>query len=129
MSAVLDAIKGRRSVRAYTPEAVSREAIEAILEAGNWSATGANMQPWRFVVVESAGMRRRFRDVAGAVYQRWFQANAETPLGVLRAQTDSRLGADDPEGGSEGPGRARARCLEVRRHQARIAEGPRHGRL
>jgi nitroreductase len=45
-------IKGRRSVRAYTEEAVSKEQIEAVLEAGTWAPTGMNKQPWRFVVIE-----------------------------------------------------------------------------
>ena len=32
-------IKGRRSVRAYTTESVSKEQIEAVLEAGTWAPT------------------------------------------------------------------------------------------
>jgi nitroreductase len=46
-------IKGRRSVRAYTDEAVSKEQIEAVLEAGVWAPTGMNKQPWRFIVIEN----------------------------------------------------------------------------
>ncbi len=33
-------IKGRRSVRAYTDEPVSKEQIETVLEAGTWAPTG-----------------------------------------------------------------------------------------
>ena len=32
-------IKGRRSVRCYTDEPVSKEQIEAVLEAGIWAPT------------------------------------------------------------------------------------------
>jgi nitroreductase len=49
----LDAcIRGRRSVRAYTDEPVSKEQMEAVLEAGVWAPTGMNRQPWRFMVIE-----------------------------------------------------------------------------
>lgn len=45
-------IRGRRSVRDYTGEAVSKEQIEAVLEAGTWAPSGMNRQPWRFIVIE-----------------------------------------------------------------------------
>jgi nitroreductase len=49
----LDAcIKGRRSVGAYTDEPVSKEQIEAVLEAGIWAPTGMNREPWKFIVIE-----------------------------------------------------------------------------
>lgn len=45
-------IKGRRSVRAYTNEPVSKEQIEEILEAGTWAPTGMHREPWKFIVIE-----------------------------------------------------------------------------
>jgi nitroreductase len=49
----LDAcIKGRRSVRTYTDEAISKEQIETILEAGTWAPTGMGREPWQFIVIE-----------------------------------------------------------------------------
>lgn len=47
--AVLDAIRERRSVRRFTEEPVSREDALEILEAGRWSPSGLNNQPWRFL--------------------------------------------------------------------------------
>ena len=47
-----ECIKGRRSVRAYTDESVSKEQIEAVLEAGVWAPTAHNRQPWKFRVIE-----------------------------------------------------------------------------
>ena len=46
-------IKGRRSVRAYKDEPVSKEQIETVLEAGVWAPTGMNRQPWKFIVIEN----------------------------------------------------------------------------
>ena len=45
-------IKGRRSVRAYTNEPVSKEQIETVLEAGIWAPTGMHREPWKFIVIE-----------------------------------------------------------------------------
>jgi len=47
-----DCIKGRRSVRLYKEEAVPKEKIVSVLEAGVWAATGMGRQPWRFIIVE-----------------------------------------------------------------------------
>jgi nitroreductase len=45
-------IKGRRSVRAYTDEAVSKEQLNMVLEAGVWAPTGMGREPWRFIIIE-----------------------------------------------------------------------------
>ena len=46
-------IKGRRSVRAYTDEPVSKEQIDAVLEAGTWAPTAMSREPCRFIVIEN----------------------------------------------------------------------------
>jgi nitroreductase len=47
----IEALKTRRSVRTYTGEPVSREAIEDIVDCGRLAATANNAQPWEFVAV------------------------------------------------------------------------------
>jgi len=44
-------IRTRRSVRAFSDRAVSREEIESILDTARFSASGVNIQPWRVHVV------------------------------------------------------------------------------
>ena len=53
---VFEAIRTRRSVRAFTGEAIPREDLEKIVDAGRLAATGSNKQPWDFVVVTDRGM-------------------------------------------------------------------------
>lgn len=48
---VFEAIRRRRSVRAFTGEPIPRADLEAIVDAGRLAATGYNKQPWTFVVV------------------------------------------------------------------------------
>ena len=48
-------IRRRYSVREYLPEPVSEEALARILEAGRLAPTAANRQPFRIVVLDTAG--------------------------------------------------------------------------
>ncbi|WP_199432335.1 nitroreductase family protein [Qaidamihabitans albus] len=46
-----DAIRARRDIRRYTGEAIDRDDLERILEAGRRAPSSRNWQPWDFVVV------------------------------------------------------------------------------
>ncbi len=61
---VLEAIKNRRSHRAFTDGPVESEKVEAILEAGRWSPSAANSQPWEFILITSEAARRRFYELS-----------------------------------------------------------------
>jgi len=56
---VLEAIKKRRSARAYEPTSVPMEKLERILEAARLAPSAGNVQPWHFIVVTDADKRRR----------------------------------------------------------------------
>jgi nitroreductase len=45
-------VRTLRSVRAFQPDALPREAIERFLEAGRWSGSAKNTQLWQFVVIQ-----------------------------------------------------------------------------
>ncbi len=48
---LLEIIKKRRSVRHFDGRKIPDECMEQILDAGRWAPSGANAQPWRFIVV------------------------------------------------------------------------------
>ena len=48
----IEALKQRKSVRAYLDKSVSEELIRKILDAARYSPSGVNMQPWDIYVVE-----------------------------------------------------------------------------
>lgn len=50
---VIEAIKSRRAVRAWTDEEISNEVLSQILEAGRWSPSPLNSQPWHFIIVRN----------------------------------------------------------------------------
>lgn len=47
----LAAIHNRRSTKKFAPETVSRETLQKLLEAAYAAPSGANKNPWQFVVV------------------------------------------------------------------------------
>lgn len=50
-NAVLEAIKSRRSIRKFKPDAVSKELIDQIIEAGLYAPSGMGKQPVIFVTI------------------------------------------------------------------------------
>lgn len=48
---MLQLIRGRRSIRKFTGQAVEDELIEQIIEAGTWAPSGLNNQPWKVAVI------------------------------------------------------------------------------
>jgi nitroreductase len=55
---IIEIIQSRRSVRKFTPEPVSEELIDKVLDAGRWAPSGLNNQPWRFAVITDAGLKQ-----------------------------------------------------------------------
>ena len=50
---LLNLIKERRSIRQYKDEDIPENEIEMILEAGRWSPSASNRQPWEFIVIRN----------------------------------------------------------------------------
>ncbi|HTP65645.1 MAG TPA: nitroreductase family protein [Geobacteraceae bacterium] len=62
---VMEAIRTRKSVRAWLDRPVEDEKLKAVLEAGRLAPSASNRQEWRFVIVRDAGTRKRLAAVAG----------------------------------------------------------------
>ena len=80
----IEALKTRRSIRAYTGEPVSREVIEDIIDCGRLAATAINIQPWEFVAVTE---REMLRSLAAATDYGGFIAEAAACVVVLCKDT------------------------------------------
>ena len=55
--ATMKIIQDRRSIREFTPDPVSDQDLDMILEAARQAPSGENAQPWRCIVVKDEGMR------------------------------------------------------------------------
>jgi nitroreductase len=49
---LIEAIKGRRSIRKYKPDSVSEETLQKIMEAVRWSPSWANTQCWELIAIK-----------------------------------------------------------------------------
>ncbi|MEJ2256160.1 MAG: nitroreductase family protein [Woeseiaceae bacterium] len=79
----------RRTVRDFADRPVPRDLIETALKAAGTAPSGANLQPWHFVVVAGAATKKKIRAAAEAEEQAFYahRASAEwlaalEPLGT-----------------------------------------------
>jgi nitroreductase len=70
---VFEAIRVRRSIRKYRPEAIPDEKLQMILEATRLAPSAGNRQPWRFVLVQDT---ERKKTLAEAANNQMFLADA-----------------------------------------------------
>jgi iodotyrosine deiodinase len=66
-------IRSRRSVRSFSSEPPPLELIENAIRAAASAPSGANKQPWRFVVVSDPELKRRIRVAAEAEERKNYQ--------------------------------------------------------
>lgn len=75
---LFQAIHGRRSIRSYTDEKVSKEDLKKILSAGMSAPSAMDCQTWRFVVLETEEARKK----AASLNEYAFMAE-KAPLSIL----------------------------------------------
>ncbi|ETW99859.1 MAG: hypothetical protein ETSY1_13350 [Candidatus Entotheonella factor] len=56
---LFDAMHSQRAIRHFSAQPVSDEAIDTILDAAIRAPSGGNRQPWRFVVIRDADIKRQ----------------------------------------------------------------------
>jgi iodotyrosine deiodinase len=72
----LSLMQQRRSVRQFSDRPVERGVVETCIEAAGTSPSGANCQPWHFVVVESPEVKRRIREAAEVEERAFYEGRA-----------------------------------------------------
>ncbi|MDP2720086.1 MAG: nitroreductase family protein, partial [Dehalococcoidia bacterium] len=72
----LTLVRKRRSIRRFKKDPVPDELITKIIDVARWSMSGANAQPWEFVVVKN---KRTIKKIAELYSERQmsFVCNAE----------------------------------------------------
>jgi nitroreductase len=83
-------LERRRTVRQFSDRTVSREIIEECLRAAGTAPSGANLQPWQFVVVSDPAIKRRIREEAEIEERRFYATAPKDWLDAL-----SILGTDE----------------------------------
>jgi nitroreductase len=62
---VVDAIKGRRSVRSFdSSRDISDEVIGQLIDSARWAPSAGNIQPWEFIIVRTLEAKRKLAEAA-----------------------------------------------------------------
>ena len=56
---LLELAQKRRSIRKFKSEPIPDEYVDKIIEVARWAPSGANSQPWEFIVVKKQELRNR----------------------------------------------------------------------
>jgi len=82
---VLEAIKGRRSIRAFLNRDVSPEIVEKLVEAACWAPSAGNIQPWEFIIVRKPETKQKL--VEAALGQTFIE---EAPVVIVVCANENR---------------------------------------
>lgn len=72
----LAVVRGRRSVRHFSPEAIPLDVVERAIEAAAQAPSGANRQPWTFCLVTDPGLKAQIRAAAEAEERAFYAGRA-----------------------------------------------------
>jgi iodotyrosine deiodinase len=80
----------RRTVRQFSDRPVPRPVLDACLEAAGTAPSGANLQPWHFVVISDPALKRQIRAAAEEEEAKFYQTAPAEWLAAL-----APLGTDE----------------------------------
>ena len=86
---LLEAIKGRRSVRAFKQQDVPEETVEKLIDAARHAPSAGNIQPWEFVIVRNLEVKRK---LARAALNQAFVEEAPVVIVVCANERRSSMG-------------------------------------
>ena len=89
MADTLTTLKTRRSCRAYKPEHVEDEKLNAITEAGTYAATGMGKQSPIILVVKDQEIRNKLAKINAAAMAASLPASSRLTATVKRSFTDA----------------------------------------
>lgn len=81
---LMEAIRGRRSVRKYEERPIPRELLTQVIEAGTWAPSGGNIQPVRYVVVDDPRTVAKIQTISPGMI-------GSRPAAVIVVATDKKL--------------------------------------
>ncbi len=85
MNTLLDFLRTRRTVRTFRPEPIPPEIVAEMLQVAVFAPSAHNLQPWRFVILESEAARRRLAEALSTALRRDMQAQG-APESAIEAR-------------------------------------------
>ena len=72
------AMKSRRTVRDFSQRSVPHRVIESCLGAAHSAPSGANLQPWHFVIIKNKKIKKEIRKAAEKEEKKFYNKVAPT---------------------------------------------------
>lgn len=89
---VTEAAERRRSIRSFEPDAIPREDLHKILDVVRLAPSAFNIQPWRFIAVESPELKA---ELAAAAFNQRQVHSAPTVLVLYTDMAESLAKVDE----------------------------------
>jgi nitroreductase len=81
---VEEAIKGRRSIRAFKPQDIPEETVERLIDAARHAPSAGNIQPWEFIIVRKPETKTK---LVQATHQSFIE---EAPVVIVVCADENR---------------------------------------
>ena len=92
---VLEAIRKRRTIRAYKTSPVDEQTLDTILEAGRLAPSWGNTQTWRFVVVKDSSIKTQLVENSIRPGNRGLEAVRQAPVVIAACAELEKAGYRD----------------------------------
>ena len=73
---LLDTLRTRRSIREFSSDPIPLDVVRTIIETAGQAPSGANKQPWTFVLVTDSDVKRQIRAAAEEEERRFYEERA-----------------------------------------------------
>ena len=80
-----EAIKGRRSIRAFRPENIPEGTVDKLIDAARHAPSAGNSQPWEFIIARNIDTKKK---LARAAFNQAFVE--EAPIVIVVCADESR---------------------------------------
>jgi nitroreductase len=99
LNSVLEAIKNRRSVRAYEPKPIPKNIISTVIEAGNQApfTSMTRAQPWRFVIVHNPDFKQKLLQTTLPFWKNATESMKKTAPELYKMATSIYDAMDEPK--------------------------------
>ena len=75
-SALLQQLRERRSIREFSTDPVPLDVVRTVIQTAAQAPSGANKQPWTFVLVTDPQIKRKIREAAEEEERRFYEERA-----------------------------------------------------
>jgi nitroreductase len=95
---VMEAIRKRKSIRAYKNTPVDDNTLGAVLEAARLAPSWGNSQTWRFIVVKDELIKDKLIETSLRAGNRGFDACRQAPITLVACAETNKAGCRDGQG-------------------------------